>query len=175
MGRDARMNYASNQNEAAVPCATGATDASPATVRAGVAGTPTQHEPPFSPPNLSAASAQAPSTAELAPPPLWLLLELTYRCPLHCAFCYNPLDFANSTSELTTDEWLKVLREARQLGAVQLGLSGGEPLTRDDLEIIVAEAHHLGFYTNLVTSGIGLTESRINALKTAGLDHIQLS
>ena len=108
-------------------------------------------------------------------PPLWLLLELTYRCPLHCAFCYNPLDFAKDTQELSTDEWLKVLREARQLGAVQLGLSGGEPLSRDDLEIIVAEAHKLGFYTNLVTSGVGLNEKRIKALKDAGLDHIQLS
>ena len=108
-------------------------------------------------------------------PPLWLLLELTYRCPLHCAFCYNPVDFAKTTNELTTDEWLKAIREARQLGAVQLGLSGGEPLTRDDLEIIVAEAHTLGFYTNLVTSGVGLTEKRIRALKDAGLDHIQLS
>ena len=128
-----------------------------------------------SPPNLGAATAKALTTAERAPPPLWLLLELTYRCPLHCAFCYNPLDFAKQTSELSTDEWLKVLREARQLGAVQLGLSGGEPLTRDDLEIIVAEAHQLGFYTNLVTSGIGLNEQRIKALKHAGLDHIQLS
>jgi pyrroloquinoline quinone biosynthesis protein E len=104
-----------------------------------------------------------------------LLLELTYRCPLHCVFCYNPTDFANTTNELTTDEWLKAIREARQLGAVQLGLSGGEPLTRDDLEIIVAEAHTLGFYTNLVTSGVGLAEKRIKALKDAGLDHIQLS
>jgi PqqA peptide cyclase len=108
-------------------------------------------------------------------PPLWLLLELTYRCPLHCAFCYNPTDFARSGSELGTEEWLRVLREARALGAVQLGLSGGEPLTRDDLEPIVAEAHRLGFYINLITSGVGLTEPRIRALKSAGLDHIQLS
>jgi pyrroloquinoline quinone biosynthesis protein E len=114
-------------------------------------------------------------TAELVGPPLWLLLELTYKCPLHCAFCYNPTDFARSAEELTTDEWLKVLREARKLGAVQLGLSGGEPLARDDLETIVAEAHTLGFYTNLVTSGVGLNEKRIKALKDAGLDHIQLS
>ncbi|HEV7715275.1 MAG TPA: pyrroloquinoline quinone biosynthesis protein PqqE [Steroidobacteraceae bacterium] len=108
-------------------------------------------------------------------PPLWLLLELTYTCPLHCVFCYNPTDFARTQEELSTDDWLRVLREARALGAVQLGLSGGEPLTRDDLEIIVAEAHKLGFYTNLVTSGVGLTETRIKALKEAGLDHIQLS
>jgi pyrroloquinoline quinone biosynthesis protein E len=90
-------------------------------------------------------------------------------------FCYNPLDFARTGAELSTDEWLRVLREGRELGAVQLGLSGGEPLTRDDLELIVAEAHRLGYYTNLITSGIGLTEPRIRALKEAGLDHIQLS
>jgi len=108
-------------------------------------------------------------------PPLWLLFELTYRCPLHCVFCYNPTDFSRTGAELATDDWLRVLREARALGSVQLGLSGGEPLVRDDLEIIVAEAHSLGFYTNLITSGVGLNESRIQALKAAGLDHIQLS
>jgi PqqA peptide cyclase len=108
-------------------------------------------------------------------PPLWLLLELTYRCPLHCAFCYNPTDFSRSGPELSTEEWLRVMREARALGAVQLGLSGGEPLSRDDLEVIVEEAHRLGFYTNLITSGVGLNEDRIRALKAAGLDHIQLS
>src|SRR5690606_40245346 len=74
-----------------------------------------------------------------------------------------------------TGDWLRVLREARALGAVQLGLSGGEPLARDDLEEIVAEAHALGYYINLITSGVGLTEARIRALKAAGLDHIQLS
>ncbi len=108
-------------------------------------------------------------------PPLWLLLELTYRCPLHCVFCYNPTDFARTGPELDTADWLRVLREARALGAVQLGLSGGEPLARDDLEVIVAEAHTLGFYINLITSGIGMTAARIAALKAAGLDHIQLS
>jgi pyrroloquinoline quinone biosynthesis protein E len=110
-------------------------------------------------------------------PPMWLLAELTYRCPLHCVFCYNPLDFAATTAEqeLSTEDWFRVLREARALGSVQLGLSGGEPLERDDLERIVAEAHRLGFYTNLLTSGVGLTEARILALKEAGLDHIQLS
>lgn len=108
-------------------------------------------------------------------PPLWLLLELTYRCPLHCPFCYNPTGYAGTGAELGTQDWIRVLREARALGAVQLGLSGGEPLTRDDLEDIVAEARHLGFYTNLITSGVGLTDTRIRALKSAGLDHIQLS
>ena len=108
-------------------------------------------------------------------PPLWLLAELTYRCPLHCVFCYNPVDFARQEEELSTDDWLRVLREGRALGAVQLGLSGGEPLLRDDLETIVEEAYRLGYYTNLLTSGVGLTPARAAALKAAGLDHVQLS
>src|SRR5262249_39762344 len=107
--------------------------------------------------------------------PLWLLAELTYRCPLHCVFCSNPLDYAQRRDELTTDDWLRVLHEARALGAVQLGFSGGEPLLRDDLEVLVEEAHRLGYYTNLITSGIGMTDVRAAALKAAGLDHVQLS
>lgn len=115
------------------------------------------------------------STVPTLSPPLWLLAELTYRCPLHCVFCYNPVDFARHTDELSTDEWLRVLREGRAMGAVQCGFSGGEPLLRDDLEVLVAEARQLGYYTNLITSGIGLTETRAARLKAAGLDHIQLS
>lgn len=107
--------------------------------------------------------------------PLWLVAELTYRCPLHCAFCYNPIDYTRYGEELSTDDWLRVLREARELGATQLGFSGGEPLLRGDLEILVAEARRLGYYTNLITSGVGLNEKRLAAFKDAGLDHIQLS
>ncbi|MGB6606121.1 MAG: radical SAM protein, partial [Steroidobacteraceae bacterium] len=120
-------------------------------------------------------STPVPQVAQAVGPPMWLLAELTYRCPLHCVFCSNPTEFAATGAELPTADWLRVLREARALGAVQLGLSGGEPLARDDLEPIVAEAHSLGYYINLITSGVGMTEERIRALKAAGLDHIQLS
>ena len=108
-------------------------------------------------------------------PPVALLAELTYRCPLHCVFCYNPVDFAKHEVELSTEDWLRVLREGRELGAVQCGFSGGEPLLRDDLETLIGEARQLGYYTNLITSGVGLTEARLDAFKAAGLDHIQLS
>ncbi len=107
--------------------------------------------------------------------PLWLLAELTYRCPLQCAYCSNPLDFAAVKEELSTEEWIEVLTQARAMGAVQMGFSGGEPLVRQDLETLVAEARRLGFYTNLITSALGLDEARIMALREAGLDHIQIS
>lgn len=109
------------------------------------------------------------------PPPRWLLAELTYRCPLQCPYCSNPIDYIRYKNELTTDEWKRVLQEARAIGAVQLGFSGGEPLLRQDLPELIVEARRLGYYTNLITSGIGLTEEKIQAFKEAGLDHIQLS
>ena len=62
--------------------------------------------------NASQAPKMAPSGTN---PPLWLLAELTYRCPLHCAFCYNPVDFATKTQELATADWLRVLREGRAM------------------------------------------------------------
>lgn len=109
------------------------------------------------------------------PQPLWLLAELTYACPLQCPYCSNPLDFARHKDELSTEDWLRVFREARAMGATQLGFSGGEPLLRRDLEVLISEARQLGYYTNLITSGVGMDEKRIAALKAAQLDHIQLS
>lgn len=107
--------------------------------------------------------------------PLWLLAELTYRCPLQCPYCSNPLEIAKYDQELSTDDWIRVMREGRKMGATQLGFSGGEPLVRQDLEELIAEARQLGYYTNLITSGVGMDEARIQAFKKVGLDHIQVS
>jgi pyrroloquinoline quinone biosynthesis protein E len=108
-------------------------------------------------------------------PPRWLLAELTYACPLQCPYCSNPIDYSKYSSELTTEDWKRVLSEARKMGAVQLGFSGGEPLTRKDLVELVEHARQLGYYINLITSGYGMTEEKIVRLKEAGLDHIQVS
>ena len=107
--------------------------------------------------------------------PLWLALELTYRCPLKCAWCNNPLDFETYRNELTTEEWKHVMRQGRALGALQLGFTGGEPASRDDLEELVEEGHRLGYYTNLITSGMHLDRPRLERVKALGLNQIQLS
>lgn len=107
--------------------------------------------------------------------PRWLLAELTYACPLQCPYCSNPIDFAQHHHELDTEDWLRVFKEAREMGAVQLGLSGGEPLVREDLSVLVEHARELGYYSNLITSGYNLNEDKIIDLKAAGLDHIQIS
>ncbi|WP_414170078.1 pyrroloquinoline quinone biosynthesis protein PqqE [Streptoverticillium reticulum] len=107
--------------------------------------------------------------------PLGLLAELTYRCPLRCAYCSNPVAPGAYTGELALAEWCRVLDEARALGVLQVHLSGGEPLVRRDLPAIVAHAHRLGLYTNLITGGHALSAARLAALTAAGLDHVQLS
>jgi PqqA peptide cyclase len=126
---------------------------------------------------MSEAGSSAAETVQRppAPKPFWLLAELTYRCPLQCPYCSNPLAYAAHRSELSTGEWLRVLGEARALGATQLGFSGGEPLLRQDLEQLVAAARGLGYFTNLITSALGLDQARLQALKDAGLDSVQVS
>jgi PqqA peptide cyclase len=107
--------------------------------------------------------------------PYTLVAELTYRCPLRCVYCSNPLDYARRRDEVDTDGWLRVLREAEALGVVQVNLTGGEPLVRDDLEALVAEAERLELYTNLITSGIPVTRERLARLRDLGLDNVQIS
>jgi len=107
--------------------------------------------------------------------PLALIAEITHRCPLHCVYCSNPLEMAKAESELPTETWLRVWREAAQLGVLHLHLTGGEPLARADLTELIAGARATGLYTNLITSGLGLSEARLAELVDAGLDHIQVS
>ncbi len=107
--------------------------------------------------------------------PTTLLAEITYRCPLHCPYCSNPLEMSRAEAELSTADWKRVFTQARELGVLQLGLSGGEPLVRKDLEELVAHARGEGLYSTLVTSALGLTRKRAEGLKAAGIDHVQIS
>ena len=109
------------------------------------------------------------------PAPIAMLAELTHRCPLSCPYCSNPVELAQKSLELDTSDWVRVFQQAAELGVLQLHLSGGEPAARRDLVDLVKAARDAGLYTNLITSGIGLTERRLQELDAAGLDHIQLS
>ncbi|MCC9311501.1 pyrroloquinoline quinone biosynthesis protein PqqE [Kitasatospora sp. RB6PN24] len=125
---------------------------------------------------VRAHTAAGPGDGPLRPPaPLGLIAELTYRCPLQCTYCANPLELARYREELDTAQWLRILDQARELGVLQVHLTGGEPLLRRDLVDLVAHARQLGLYTNLVTSGIPLAAGRAAELADAGLDHVQLS
>jgi len=107
--------------------------------------------------------------------PYTLVAELTYRCPLRCSYCSNPIDWAKRKSELDTETWLRVFREAEDLGVVGLNLTGGEPIVRRDLEELIAGARQLDLYVNLITSGIPLSRERLAKFRAAGLDNVQVS
>jgi pyrroloquinoline quinone biosynthesis protein E len=107
--------------------------------------------------------------------PLALIAELTHRCPLHCVYCSNPLELQNRANELPTDIWMRVFKEAAELGVMQADLTGGEPLARIDILELVRAARTAGLYVNLITSGMPLDEGRLAKLIDAGLDHLQLS
>lgn len=120
---------------------------------------------------LDALDASAPAYTRA---PIGLLAELTYRCPLQCPYCSNPLEMERG-NELSAEEWCQVFRQAAELGVLQLHLSGGEPTLRLDLEEILEGAVAAGLYTNLITSGVTLTRERLERLAKIGLDHVQLS
>src|SRR5271165_1657633 len=109
------------------------------------------------------------------PNPLALIAEITHRCPLHCVYCSNPLELVAVSSELSTAEWIDIFQQSSKLGMLHAHFTGGEPLARPDLTELIAGARVAGLYTNLITSGIGLTEPRLKALVDGGLDHIQIS
>jgi pyrroloquinoline quinone biosynthesis protein E len=111
----------------------------------------------------------------MIPNPLALIAEITHRCPLHCVYCSNPLELAAVSSELSTAKWIDIFQQAGKLGMLHAHFTGGEPLARPDLVELVAGARAAGLYTNLITSGVGLGEARLQALVDAGLDHIQIS
>lgn len=116
-----------------------------------------------------------PLSAPTPEPPLALIAELTHRCPLRCPYCANPIELERASAELSTAEWLRVLREAAALGVLHAHLSGGEPMARRDLADIIRGAANAGLYTNLITSGATLDERTLAPLAEAGLDHVQLS
>ena len=109
------------------------------------------------------------------PIPMAMLAELTHRCPLRCPYCSNPLELTKRTAELSTEEWIDIFHQAARMGVLQIHISGGEPASRRDLEELVTGAREAGLYTNLITSGVGLTEARFADLVERGLDHVQLS
>lgn len=114
-------------------------------------------------------------TTSTVQPPYSLLAEMTHRCPLHCPYCSNPLEMAQKEKELTTEEWCRILSEAADIGVVEVHFSGGEPLLRDDLEFLIRHANSLEMYTNLITSGIGLTTEKAMRFQEAGLANVQVS
>lgn len=109
-------------------------------------------------------------------PTLMLLaLELTRACPLSCKHCRAASVNRPLPDELTTDEIISILRNIATRYKPILILTGGEPLLRGDLEVIIKEAKALGFRPVLAPCGLGFDYDIAKKLKEWGIERISLS
>jgi len=109
------------------------------------------------------------------PRPFNLIAELTYRCPLRCAYCSNPVNYAEVREALNADVWSRVFSEAAALGVLHVGLTGGEPTLHPEVLDIVRGAARAELYSHLVTAGTTLDRQGLEEFKNAGLRSVQLS
>lgn len=103
-----------------------------------------------------------------------VILAVSSRCPLHCEHCLEGANLA-AREHLTFAELELVLAKFRDLGVVQVFLSGGEPLLRCDEVCRLVAAHSRNVEFTLMTSGFGLTAERARQLRRAGLRSVQVA
>ena len=95
---------------------------------------------------------------------LSVLLELTYRCNLDCFFCYNDLNLEGE--RLSTEDYLRLLQDLRDLQVMVLVVSGGEPLASPAFWPLGVRARELGFVTRIKSNGHALGKEIAHRLKT---------
>jgi radical SAM protein with 4Fe4S-binding SPASM domain len=107
-------------------------------------------------------------------------IALTYRCNLHCRFCYAACGCRGTRGqpgEMTTQQVMRVLEVVRRDAKVpSVSFTGGEPTLREDLEELLAVAKEIGLRTNLITNGTQLAGTgRAERMRAAGLVSAQVS
>lgn len=103
------------------------------------------------------------------PAPLNVMILVTNKCNSRCSYCRIP---ERSSRELTTQEIFILIDQVAELGCQRIGLWGGEPLIRDDIEGIINYAKQKGMFVSLDSNG-ALVAEKINALRN--LDFLILS
>lgn len=98
--------------------------------------------------------------------PISLFMAVTGRCAYRCWHC-SAADQAGA-SDPSLEQLRGVLAQLQDMGTSILGLTGGEPLLRADLEDLVAAIDDRSV-SILYTSGMGLTRERAKGLASAGL------
>lgn len=107
-----------------------------------------------------------------------IAVNLTRRCNLACDHCYMDAEtrLEGGEGELSTHEVKKLLDEiASRSNETMVVLTGGEPLVRKDLEILVEHGNQLGLSIVVGSNGVLLTEKRVQSLKAAGAMGIGIS
>ena len=111
--------------------------------------------------------------------PLIGTLELTYRCPLKCVHCYLPQTQGRlpvlKKKELSTEDWKRVLRQAKKAGCLYIVFTGGEPLLRKDLVELCQYAAKLNFSIQIFSTGFNLNEELLKKLKDCSIASFEMS
>src|SRR5690242_4271075 len=87
-------------------------------------------------------------------------IEVTHRCPLACAHCYNNLPMNDPEArrgELTYEEHCRILDEITEAGCLWLLYTGGEIFARRDFLDIYSYAKRKGLLITLFTNGTLIT------------------
>jgi len=108
----------------------------------------------------------------------YLLYELTKSCQNDCAFCYNvwkePGEYP--PEELEPRESLALLEKViTETGCKFIGLTGGEPMLRDDVFDIASFVSRRGVLPVLITNGMLLSRENVAALMKCGVNHFEIS
>ena len=102
-------------------------------------------------------------------------LEITSKCNLKCEYCHNS-EYSNQTDDMSTEEIIQLIRNIKQVYPIdKILLTGGEPLTNNDLCKIIEQITTLGIKSDLVTNGTLITKEMVTKLEAAGLKRIRLS
>ncbi len=106
--------------------------------------------------------------------PLYLGWDITFRCNFKCGYCSVDKMVDPNKKELTTEECIQIVREAGKIGVWILGITGGEPLLRQDLSVIINEAKKAGLNVNINTNA-SMLKKKAQELIDSGLDAITVS
>ncbi len=100
------------------------------------------------------------------------MIEVTHRCPCDCVHC---LLVREPRDELTLDELVDILRQLRDEGVFNLGLTGGEPFVRGDFPRILAAAHVHRFFLSVLTTGVTVGAPEVALMQRCGVRRVEIS
>jgi len=107
----------------------------------------------------------------------YLRISITDRCNLRCCYCMPAAGVENKKhSEIISyEEIIKIVKTATQMGIKKIRLTGGEPLVRKDIEVLVSELSSLNLEDISMTSNAVVLAEKAELLKKSGLDRINIS
>jgi radical SAM protein with 4Fe4S-binding SPASM domain len=104
-----------------------------------------------------------------------LQIEVSSKCNERCIHCYIPNAKKNVGLDIELSCIIRVLDEAKEMGTLQLTLSGGEPFMNKDIALILRHARKNDFSLSLLSNLVLLTDEHIDLLKEINPSLVQVS